>query len=56
MCPRPKVKPNILDEKWIVLGSVEQLEKWMKKNEWEKLTKKTFPRWYSPPKGLMQKT
>jgi hypothetical protein len=56
MCPRPKVKPNIPDEKWIVLGSVEQLEKLMKKNDREKADKNTFPRWYSPPKGLMQKT
>jgi hypothetical protein len=51
MCPRPKVKPNILDEKWIILGSVQQLEKLMKKNEWEKADKKDIPKMVLTTKG-----
>jgi hypothetical protein len=44
MAPRPKVKPNPLDAKWVVLGREEKLVQLMKENGWEIADETSIPK------------
>jgi hypothetical protein len=51
MAPRPKVKPNPLDAKWVVLGREEKLVQLMKENGWEIADETSIPKMVLTTKG-----